>query len=288
MFVSIEPLAFLVEEIAGGDAEVEVLVAPGLSPHTYEPTPRQMASLAEATILFLVGEPFESILVDKVVATHPHLTVVDLGEGLRTLHNPHHLDHHHSDHHHCHGHADPHIWVDPVLMSVMADRVLNTLVLALGSTPTHQKQIPHWQDRHQRLERELDELHKEIQEILAPVQGRIMVAYHGAFGYLAHRHGLIQLPVHMGSRGPSARDIARLRHLFAHGSASPVFHQPQYSRQTAQRLAEELGVLVVELDPLRRDYTENTRQMARQIAAGLAYPALNSSGPVPPESEPPR
>ena len=59
VFVSILPQAFFVEQVGGSRVEIDVLVGPGQSPATYEPTPKQMARLPRADIYFSIGVPFE-------------------------------------------------------------------------------------------------------------------------------------------------------------------------------------------------------------------------------------
>ena len=83
VFVSILPEAWFVERIGGPHVSVEVLVGPGQSPHTFEPTPRQMVSLGMAPLYFSIGWPFEERLLEKIKATAPNLRVVDLRKGIK-------------------------------------------------------------------------------------------------------------------------------------------------------------------------------------------------------------
>ena len=72
-FVSILPQAYFVEEVGGGLVQVDVLVGPGQSPHTFEPTPKQAAKLTEAQIYFRIGLPFEDRLAKKIEAARKAL-----------------------------------------------------------------------------------------------------------------------------------------------------------------------------------------------------------------------
>ena len=76
-FVSILPQAYFVERVGGSYVDVEVLVGPGQSPATFEPTPKQMARLGEARVYFTIGTPFEKGFIDTVAHTHSHLEIVD-------------------------------------------------------------------------------------------------------------------------------------------------------------------------------------------------------------------
>ncbi|MBE3133302.1 MAG: zinc ABC transporter substrate-binding protein, partial [Acidobacteria bacterium] len=82
VFVSIPPQAMLVERVGGARARVDILVPPGQSPHTFEPTPKQMARLAGARVFFAIGLPFEKRLLEKAAAANPSLKVVDMRAGV--------------------------------------------------------------------------------------------------------------------------------------------------------------------------------------------------------------
>jgi zinc transport system substrate-binding protein len=82
VFVSILPQAYFVERIGGPSVEVRVLVGPGQSPHAFDPTPQQMARLADARIFFAAGWPFERQLLAKARAVNPNLAVVDTRQGI--------------------------------------------------------------------------------------------------------------------------------------------------------------------------------------------------------------
>ncbi len=119
IFVSIPPQKFLAERIAGDLVSVDVLLPPGQSPATYEPTPRQMNRLSDAALLFRVGVPFEDRLMRKITDTMPELEVVDTREGieLRRMESGHDHGHaYHGDHTHqrCEYHPAPEIEeIDP-------------------------------------------------------------------------------------------------------------------------------------------------------------------------------
>src|SRR5512136_1776273 len=52
---TIFPLADFVKNVAGDKAEVVTLLPAGASPHTYEPTPRDMEAVHRATLLVVNG-----------------------------------------------------------------------------------------------------------------------------------------------------------------------------------------------------------------------------------------
>ncbi len=80
--LSILPQEYFVQRIAGDLVNSVVLVGEGQSPHSYEPTPSQMASLAKAKAWILSGTDFEVVLEGKVSSLYPNLLVIDGTEGV--------------------------------------------------------------------------------------------------------------------------------------------------------------------------------------------------------------
>jgi len=257
VFVSIPPQKFIVEQLAGALVSVEVLLPPGASPATYEPTPRQMARLDHAALYFQIGAPFEGPLLAKMAVLMPHFRVIDCRQGVE-------LDPLSAgDHAHSGVTMDPHIWLDPERMKIIAA----TSRAALGDI---------LQDSDSDLDRNLDLLldeidlaDAEISAVLDPFEGREVLVFHPAYGYFTRRYGLRQMAVETEGRAPSARRLASVLATFE-GSAPPaIFIQPQFSSSAAQTIADALGCGVVELDPLAEDYLVNLRTMAARIATVL-------------------
>jgi len=117
VFVSLLPQKQFVERIAGAAVKVEVMVRPGQSPATYDPTPQQMVALARAAAYFRIGAPFENVWIPKIQSTHSKMRIVDTRAGITLL--P--MDKPAAGHGHSHagpaaagGTLDPHIWTDPL------------------------------------------------------------------------------------------------------------------------------------------------------------------------------
>lgn len=75
--VSMVSQKYFVQRVAGELARVSVLVGPGQSPATYEPTPRQMAGLAGASLFYRIGVPFEQVRFDRLLAVNPSIPALD-------------------------------------------------------------------------------------------------------------------------------------------------------------------------------------------------------------------
>ena len=261
--VSILPLAEFVERIAGDGDNVAVLVGPGQSPHTYEPTPQQMAQLTSARILFRVGVPFEERLIEKTSAQAPDLKVVDLRQNVEVLAA---LDHAVCDNDHDHGELDPHIWLDPNIVQIMTKNIAAALI------EIHPEQAVVIKSNLATFSAALDTLDQSLHETLANLHDRYFYVFHPAFGYFAEAYDLVQVPVEIEGKEPSARMIGQFIEAAQADSVSVLFVQPQFSATSAEAIAEAVGCSVVSIDPLAKNYIENMRAIATAIASAHGSP----------------
>lgn len=257
VYVSIPPQAFLVEWLAGDLVEVEILLPPGASPATYEPTPKQIASLDRSQIYLQIGAPFEAPVLEKVSDLMPDLRIVDCRAGVD-------LEPIGGDgHDHGFGLLDPHIWLDPRRMKTIADTTAKSLQALL---PDQSSTI---EERLAALQSAIDETDSRVGEALAPFAGRTLLVFHPAYGYFTRRYGLIQRAVEVDGKDPSARRLATVVDEIRQQPVPALFVQPQFSRSAAERVANALDCELVELDPLAGDYLANLETMADRIARAL-------------------
>jgi zinc transport system substrate-binding protein len=255
--VSILPQKNFVQRIGGESTEIQVLVQPGHSPATYEPTPKQMAHLAEADMWIRLGVAFENSVLRNVADVAPGLVLVDGTTGIELRR----MDHHHEDAAVTSHQTDPHFWLDPLLVKQHARNI--TDALCEHSTPG----CDEYRSNLARFEADLDLLHRRVAERLAPVKGRELFVFHPAYGYLADRYGLLQVAVETGGKRPTARQTAGLVDAARASGATAMFVQPQFSGSSARAIADAIGVNLVELDPLAEDYFANLHTMAARIVA---------------------
>lgn len=253
-FVSILPQAYFVERVGGPHVEVEVLVGPGQSPATYEPTPKQMARLGEAAVYFRIGTPFEKGFIDKLADTHTHLEIVDTRKGVRLRYFktskggsiP-----------------DPHIWLDPARVKIQAATICEALTrLAPEHRTSFERNLREFQ-------RDLDGVDKEIAETLAPLKGSKFYVFHPAFGYFGDRYGLEQVAVEIEGKQPSPKQLSHLINKARSEGVKVIFVQPQYAKKDAETIAREIGGAVIPMNPLPRDYLDNLEKMAGLLRRAL-------------------
>jgi zinc transport system substrate-binding protein len=255
VFAGILPLAYLAERIGGDRVSVATLVQPGQDPHTFEPTPRQIAALTAARLYFQVGLPFEAALVERM-RSMPALRVVDTRQGIDLMPVV-------EDEAGGGAGPDPHVWMDPLLARRQAQTVRDALV---ALDPAGKAAYEAGYDR---LARDLEAVRQEVEAALAPYRGRDLFVFHPAFGYFARAFGLTQVAVETGGKEPSARELARLIDRARERGVKVIFVQPQFSQAGARAVADAIGGVVVPIDDLAYDYVANLAAMARVIAREL-------------------
>jgi len=274
VFVSIMPHAYFVERIGGDRLDVGVLVGPGRQPHEYEPTPKQLAELASAQVLFTAGMPFEAVLARKIQASFKNLAIADTSKGvtLRAMteeeaetasRGKKHAHGKKDAHSHAAGAPDPHIWLDPVFAQTLAANIGETLA---SVDPAH---ADVYRKNVEAVQADLSRLDERLAAALAPLKGKAFYVYHPAFGYFADRYGLRQVPVELGGKEPSARRLAGLVTQARRLGIKVIFVQPQFSTKSAEKLAREIGGAVVPLDDLAKDYLNNMEEIATKVSAAI-------------------
>lgn len=257
VFVSILPQAYFVERVGGERVDVSVLVGPGYSPATYEPTPRQMAELGKAKIFFRIGVPFEDMWMMRISSASPHMKVIDTRRDivLRPMkaYYPDKVEQHHPD---PKGMKDPHVWLSLRLVKVQAQNICNALAF---QDPA---QRAYYQANLRAFHHDLDRLDAEIEETLENLRTRKFIAFHPAWGYFARDYGLEQIPIEVEGKEPSARALADLIKRAKQEGIKVVFVQTQFSTRNAETVTQAIGGRIVQIDPLAKDYLRNMRKIA--------------------------
>lgn len=268
--VSILPQAAFLRRIGGPHVQPIVLVGPGQSPATFDPTLKQMVRLARARLYFRIGVAFEDRLVAKIRKTYPDLRIVDTRRGivLRSIdENPDFGHHHHA------GEPDPHIWLNPRLVKIQSRTICDAL---------KQADPDHAVDYDQNLlafEADLDAVDARIAQLLAPLRGGEFLVFHPAFGYFGDAYGLRQVAVETGGKEPTARQLSALIARAKKQNVKLILVQQQFTTAGARAVADAIGGAVVAVDPLAEDYLDNLRRIAAAIAESLE-PSESSSPEV--------
>jgi len=253
--VSVLPQKYFVEKVGGDLVKVEVLVKPGVNPHTFEPKPAQMVAISEARCYFALSLPFEGALLPKVKDVNDRLNVLNMDDGV--FRYP--MGEERAD-----GHAgtlprDPHIWNSPRNVNLMVRNIARYLS---ELDPSH-KDI--YMSNSLSFLHEIDQLDYDLRDMFSGMEGTRFLVFHPAWGYFARDYGLVQIPVEVEGKEPKPADLENLVKIAKRNDIRVVFTSPQFSDRSSKILAGELGGKVLKIDPLAENWLDNMRKVASAI-----------------------
>ena len=253
IFVTIQPLKLLVDEITTGDFDVKVLVPEGASPETYEPTSQQIAALNSAEFIFKIGLiDFEQSLVSHIDNEEK---IVNLSHGITPIEGS--CSHHHAGHHHHHG-IDPHIWTSPRALKIMVGNIEKSLMAKYPDSTKYAVAA-------ERIVARLDSLDAYCAKRLSQTNTRAIMIYHPAYTYLARDYNIEQISIEHEGKEPTPRQLTELIAKAREMGIKQIFHQPQYSPEKLRSIAEEIDAEIIMCDPLAKDIEHEIRHIIDQI-----------------------
>jgi zinc transport system substrate-binding protein len=266
---SIGPLADVSESIGGEHIDVTVLIPPGASPHTFEPTPEQFRRFSRAKLFVMVGAGLE-FWAEKLVsaATDDSITILRASDDADPIGLS---DREHGEHE-SHEDRNPHVWLDPTVMMDFAERIASALVaLDPENAESYRSNAVAYRTA-------LDSLDAEIRATVEGFRVKEYVAFHPAWAYFARRYGLREVGIIEASPGrdPSPKDLKAIVDAVKRFDIRAVFAEPQLNPTAAEVIAEEAGVRVLLLDPLgdpdlpeRDTYLELMRYNLRVLSGAM-------------------
>lgn len=232
---SIHPYADLLEQIGGTRVAVVQLLPSGASPHTFDPTPSQARTVAQADLVVMNGG-VDAWLRQLVAAVAPKTPLLVVTQQVQ--------------YHPIQGTdgagSNPHIWLDPKLM----EQAVPVMVDALAAVDPADKAV--FEANGARLIASLEALDRELAAELAPLRGQAFVPFHDAWPYFARHYGLDLIATIEPSPGrePSPRFIAAAVAKIRSSGTRAVFGERQLNPRPAQVVAQAAGVRLAMLDPI--------------------------------------
>jgi len=239
-------VADVVKNVGGEYVQVSSLLPVGLDPHSFQPTPQDVAKVADADLLFTNGAGLEEFLNRMLKNTGAQVKIVPVSEGVTLLaaqeetHAAASADG--GDHAY-----DPHTWFDPNNVELWTDRIAQALS---ELDPAHAQ---NYAANAGEYKRQLQELDAWIQAQVAqvPLEKRKLVTDHSSFTYFANRYGFEQVGAVMAGYStlaePSAQELARLEDLIHAQGVSAIFVSENTNVVLSERVAQDTGIRVVKL-----------------------------------------
>ncbi len=237
-------LADIVQNIAGERLVVETLMPIGVDPHSYQPSPQDVARILESDLVILNKTGLEAALDDVILNAGGDFTLVETAAGLEARH-PTDEETALSAHEDEHGEEiDPHFWLNPVYVITYVDNITAALV---NIDPDGRNEYERNAEAYIEQLMELDRwISAEVEKI--PHNRRLLVTNHESLGYFADRYGFkvvgAIIPSATTGASPTAQDLAALTRQIQETGAPAIFLETGANQRLAEQLALETGIKI--------------------------------------------
>jgi ABC-type Zn uptake system ZnuABC Zn-binding protein ZnuA len=274
--VSNFPLYDLTRRVAGPDAEVILVLPPGHTEHSFDPSPKDVEQVAASKVGVLVGLGLDPWMEKLMKDAAPKATLVKVGEKVPTLTvkegaigdeaadkartTP------EEDHDHDLGATDPHVWMDPSRARTMVAAIGDELAKA---DPVH---ADGYHARAKDVDADLAKLDREITDRTAALKTRGFVTFHGSFNYFAQHYNLKILAVIEPFPGssPTGEYIQEVLKVVEERKVPALYSEPQLDSRPAKTIADAAKIPLGTLDPVGgTEETDSYEKLLRFDASAL-------------------
>ena len=245
--VTIEPLRYFTEQIAGEKFVVNTMVPQGGNPETYEPTAQQMVKLAESDLYIKVGNiGFERTWMKKLSQNAPHTIIIDSSEGIELAHSS-------------HGVTDPHTWMSTNNAKQIARNIYEALV------SINARDSASYRRNYEALIDTIEATDMRLREQLTRDKSQAFLIDHPALTYFARDYELLQIPVEEEGREPSAAQLKKTIQLAKDKKVKVMFVQKQFETRSTKIVSQEVGAETITINPLSHNWSEEMVSIAKKL-----------------------
>ncbi|PNR96528.1 metal ABC transporter substrate-binding protein [Petrotoga olearia] len=243
---SILPYYYVSKEIIQEKGQVNLVVPPGKSPHTYSPTPKELVPLYESDILITNGLALEIFISNLTMNLEKQGVKIIQVSDFIPLEELISIDETHEDHEHEEFEYNPHIWLDPYIMYTY---IVPGLTEVFGELDSENKD--YYAQNAERYINRLILLDNYLAEKAKVIDGSIFTL-HNSYDYFARRYGIKIVGVIQISPGvdPTPKQLVELTNVAKERNVKAIFNEPQLSDKTVRTIAKNLNLNVGVLDPL--------------------------------------
>jgi len=239
-------VADVVRQVGGDLIDVQILLPEGTDPHSFDPTPQDIAKVADAEIIFANGAGLEDFIEDLLASADAKERIFEVSEGIELLEHPEdEAEHDEEDHDHAEHRGDPHTWTDPNNVMIWVKNIEAALAAADPSNAeiyaenaaayiSELKEVDAW-------------IRTEIEKI--PAEKRKIVTDHRLLGYYVDEYGLEMagaiISGYSSLSEPSAQELAKIEDIISSLGVKAIFVGKTVNPNLAERIAEDTGVSLV-------------------------------------------
>lgn len=256
--VSIEPMRFLTEQIAGNDWNICSMIPKGNNPETYEPLPEQLIKLAHSKAYFRIGFiGFEQTWMDKLQTNAPQMKVYDTSQGIDFIREK---GMQHGNHYHIGG-IEPHVWSSPANVRRIATNIYHALCQI--SPEDSLSFLKRWK----KLDRQIVATDSIIRQLLNKQKAhQTFLIYHPTLSYFARDYGLQQICIEESGKEPSPSRMKTLIDQCKREQVKVLFIQREFDTRNTELIAAELDAQPILIDPLNYNWAEELITIAKKLA----------------------
>lgn len=254
-----------VENIGASHVNVSSIIPIGANPHTYSPKPKQMLEVAHAKVYFMLDSEFDTVWLPKFKALNKNMLIENMAKGVQMIEYDSDSDHAHShnvhESHALHEEMDPHVWMSPAAVKVMAKNIYDVLI-SIDSAHAGD-----YTQNYQRFSNQIDQTDKQIRHLLSNVkEGTKFMVFHPAFGYFAKEYHLKQVAVEFEGKKPKPKMLMHIIQEAKEEHIKTIITSPEFSDKAAKVIAKETGASIVKISPLSIHWSKNLILLAQTIA----------------------
>ena len=230
----------VVRQVGGEFIDVKILLPEGSDPHSFDPSPRDIAMVADADIVFANGAGLETFIVHLLESAEAEDRVVEVSEGIILLTHP-----KAEGQEQAQNTGDPHTWVDPNNVIIWVQNI--ELALSEMDPPNKTAYATNAAFYTSQLV-EIDAwIRAEIAKI--PAEKRKIVTDHRLLGYYVEEYGLEQVGAivegYSSLAEPSAQELAEIEEVISGLGVPAIFVGNTVNSNLAERVAEDTGVKII-------------------------------------------
>ncbi|MGB9809229.1 MAG: metal ABC transporter substrate-binding protein [Caldanaerobacter sp.] len=231
VYASFYPIYNLTSKIAGDKLEIKTIIPPGVEPHDWEPSTKDVANMTKAKVILYLGLGMDS-WIQKIKANAPNVDFYEVSKGVTPILEG--------------GQPNPHIWLSPKEALIMAKNINDSLK---QSFPQYSN---YFDKNYETLKNQLEKLNQEYSHDLSNTKHKTFIVYHSAFDYLARDYGLKQealVGIDEEAEVSPAR-MAKVINIIKNENIKYIFTEPLSSPKPMQTIAKETNTKILPLNPI--------------------------------------
>ena len=239
-------VADVARQVGGDLVDVQILLPEGTDPHSFDPTPQDIAKVADADIIFANGVGLEAFIEDLLASADAEERIVEVSEGIQLLEHPEdEAEHNEEEHDHAEHKGDPHTWTDPNNVIIWVDNIKSELIDAEPENATT------YTANAEAYISKLNEVDASIREEISkiPPENRKIITDHRLLGYYVEEYGLEMagtiIPGYSSLSEPSAQELAEIEDLISKLGVKAIFVGNTVNPNLAERISEDTGTKLV-------------------------------------------